>query len=45
LQPIGAAAPEKLVTEATKVSAINLQSPVFKSIFETAPQNPDLPTL
>jgi hypothetical protein len=45
LQPIGAAAPEKLVTEATKVSAINLQSPVFKSIFETAPQNPDLPTV
>jgi len=45
LQPIGAAAPERLVTEATKVAAINLQSPVFKSIFETAPQNPDLPTV
>jgi hypothetical protein len=43
LQPIGAAVPEKLITEDTKVAAINLQSPVFKSIFETAPQNPDLP--
>lgn len=45
LQPIGAPSPEKLVTEDTKVSAINLQSPVFKSIFETTPQNPDLPTV
>lgn len=43
LQPIGAAYPQALITEATKVSAINLQSPVFKSIFETSPQNPDLP--
>ncbi|WP_224746682.1 BatA domain-containing protein [Mucilaginibacter rigui] len=43
LQPLGAASPDKLVTEDTKVSAINLQSPVFKSIFETVPQNPDLP--
>jgi hypothetical protein len=43
LQPIGAAYPQNLVTEATKVSAINLQSPVFKSIFEVSPQNPDLP--
>jgi hypothetical protein len=45
LQPIGAFAPERLVTEATKVSAINLQSPVFKNIFETIPQNPDLPAV
>jgi hypothetical protein len=45
LQPVGAAAPQKLVTEDTKVAAINLQSPVFKSIFETAPQNPDLPVV
>ncbi|MES2063794.1 MAG: BatA domain-containing protein [Bacteroidota bacterium] len=45
LQPIGAAVPEKLVIEDTKVAAINLQSPVFKSIFEIAPQNPDLPTV
>jgi hypothetical protein len=45
LQPLGASAPGNLVTENTKVSAINLQSPVFKSIFETAPQNPDLPSV
>ncbi|RYU92531.1 hypothetical protein EWM62_03615 [Mucilaginibacter terrigena] len=45
LQPIGAAYPEGLKTEATKVSAINLQSPVFKSIFESSPQNPDLPVV
>ncbi|MBD1392334.1 BatA domain-containing protein [Mucilaginibacter glaciei] len=43
LQPLGAAYPEKLITEATKVSAINLQSPVFKNTFEAFPQNPDLP--
>ena len=43
LQPMGAAYPDKLVTEATKVSAINLQSPVFKNTFEALPQNPDLP--
>jgi hypothetical protein len=43
LQPMGAAWPEKLNTEATKVSAINLQSQVFKNIFEASPQNPDLP--
>ena len=45
LQPLGAASPEKLVTETNKVSAINLQSAVFKSIFETAPYNPDLPVV
>jgi hypothetical protein len=45
LRPLGASYPEKLVTENTKVSAINLQSPVFKGIFETAPQNPDLPVV
>jgi hypothetical protein len=45
LQPIGAAYPQNLVTEATKVSAINLQSQVFKSIFEVSPQNPDLPVV
>jgi hypothetical protein len=43
LMPMGAAYPEKLVTDATKVSAINLQNPVFKNIFESYPQNPDLP--
>jgi hypothetical protein len=45
LQPMGAAYPEKLMTEATKVSAINLQSPVFKNIFESFPENPDLPVI
>jgi hypothetical protein len=43
LQPMNSAYPEKLVSEATKVSAINLQNPVFKNIFESYPQNPDLP--
>ncbi len=45
LQPMNAAYPEKLINEATKVSTINLQNPVFKNIFESYPQNPDLPTL
>jgi hypothetical protein len=45
LLPMGAAYPEKLITEATKVSAINLQNPVFKNIFESYPQNPDLPVV
>ena len=34
---------EKLVTAATKVSSLNLQSEVFKNIFDSFPQNPDLP--
>jgi hypothetical protein len=45
LQGMGAAHPEKLVTENTKVSTINLQNPVFKNIFEGFPQNPDLPVV
>jgi aerotolerance regulator-like protein len=45
LQSMNAAYPEKLINEATKVSAINLQNPVFKNIFESYPQNPDLPTI
>ena len=45
LQPMSAAYPERLITEATKVSAINLQNPVFKNIFESYPQNPDLPAV
>jgi len=45
LQPMNAAYPVKLVAEATKVSGINLQSRVFKNIFESFPQNPDLPVL
>jgi hypothetical protein len=45
LQPMNAAYPEKLVTENTKVSAINVQSKVFKSVFEQMPENPDLPVV
>ncbi|EHQ29443.1 BatA domain-containing protein [Mucilaginibacter paludis] len=43
LQPLQADYPEKLLTGKNKVSGINLQSTVFKNIFEQAPQNPDLP--
>ncbi|RWY50925.1 BatA domain-containing protein [Mucilaginibacter gilvus] len=43
LKPMGAAYPGKTITEANKVSSLNLQSEVFKNIFESFPQNPDLP--
>ncbi|MGZ3766870.1 MAG: BatA domain-containing protein [Mucilaginibacter sp.] len=45
LQPLNAAWPEKLITEAGKVSTINLQNPVFKNVFESYPENPDLPVI
>jgi len=45
LQAMNAAYPEKLNTEDTKVSGINLQNQVFKNIFEGFPQNPDLPVV
>jgi len=45
LQPMGAAYPEKLIASATKVSSINLQNEVFKSIFDSFPQNPDRPVI
>jgi len=45
LEPMNAAYPEKLLTDATKVSGINLQNTVFKNIFESFPQNPDLPVV
>ncbi len=45
LQQMGAAYPEKLITENAKVSALNLQNPVFKNIFEDLPKNPDLPVV
>lgn len=45
LQGLNAAYPEKLISGASKVSAINLQDPVFKDIFENFPQAPDLPML
>lgn len=35
--------PEKLVTQDVKVASINRQSQVFKNVFESFPQNPDLP--
>lgn len=43
LQPLQADFPEKLVTENTKVAAINLKNPLFKDVFEKMPENPDLP--
>jgi hypothetical protein len=43
LAPMNAAYPEKQITQDTKVSSINLQSRVFKNIFDNFPQNPDLP--
>jgi hypothetical protein len=45
LQSMGAAYPERLATETIKVSALNLQNPVFKNIFEDLPSNPDLPVI
>lgn len=45
LQPLGAAYPEMIITGNTKVSAINLKAPVFKNIFDSFPQNPDLPVV
>ncbi|HTI57379.1 BatA domain-containing protein [Mucilaginibacter sp.] len=44
LQSVNAAWPDKLVEGQVKISAINLQNPVFKNIFENFPQNPDLPS-
>ncbi|MFC0517824.1 BatA domain-containing protein [Mucilaginibacter angelicae] len=35
--------PEKLVTQDVKVASINRQSQVFKNVFESFPQSPDLP--
>ncbi|MEO6149692.1 MAG: BatA domain-containing protein [Mucilaginibacter sp.] len=45
LLPLNAAYPSKLITETTKVSALNLQNPLFKRIFDAVPQNPDLPVV
>ncbi|MFI5158922.1 MAG: BatA domain-containing protein [Sphingobacteriales bacterium] len=45
LQSMNAPYPDKLETTATKVSGINLQSQVFKNIFDRYPQNPDLPVV
>ncbi|UOE47754.1 BatA domain-containing protein [Mucilaginibacter sp. SMC90] len=43
LQPMGVNFPEALMTDMGRVATINLQSKVFKNIFEQLPQNPDLP--
>ncbi|QJD95077.1 hypothetical protein HH214_03885 [Mucilaginibacter robiniae] len=43
LQSVNAAYPEKLITEGTRVAALNLQNPLFKTLFEEVPRNPDLP--
>ncbi len=45
LEPMHAAWPEKLITGNVKVDGLNLQNAVFKSIFESFPQNPDLPVV
>ncbi len=45
LQPMNTAYPEKLITEETRVSSINLQNTIFKNIFEAYPENPDLPVV
>ncbi|WP_432326751.1 hypothetical protein ACRQ5D_23180 [Mucilaginibacter sp. P25] len=37
--------PEKLITQDVKVASLNRQSPVFKNVFESFPQNPDLPSV
>jgi hypothetical protein len=43
LQPLGASFPEALLSDMGRVAAINLQSKIFKNVFEQLPQNPDLP--
>jgi hypothetical protein len=43
LQPMGVNFPEVLMTDMGRVAAINLQSKIFKNIFQQLPQNPDLP--
>jgi len=45
LQPMNASWPEKLITGDLKVAALNKQSPVFKNVFESFPENPDLPVV
>jgi hypothetical protein len=37
--------PEKLITQDVKVASINKQNAVFKNVFESFPQNPDLPSV
>ncbi len=43
LQNLQADFPQKLVTDSTKVTSINLQNNFFKDVFEQMPEKPDLP--
>lgn len=43
LQNLGADLAGQIITEETKVAAINLQHPLFKEVFEHIPQKLDLP--
>jgi hypothetical protein len=45
LQPLGAAFPEKLIKEATKVSNINSGAQLYRNTFDNMPQNLDLPVV
>ncbi|WP_461451898.1 BatA domain-containing protein [Mucilaginibacter sp.] len=45
LQSVNAPYPVKIQTENIKVASINLQSQVFKGIFDSFPRNPDLPVV
>jgi hypothetical protein len=45
LEPMNVAYPEKLITGNIKVDGLNLQNAVFKNIFDSFPQNPDLPVV
>lgn len=45
LQDLNISYPEKLFTDSERVASINLQSKVFKNIFEEYPHNPDLPSI
>ncbi|WP_259067980.1 BatA domain-containing protein [Mucilaginibacter sp. X4EP1] len=45
LEPMNAAYPEKLIIANVKVDGLNLQNAVFKNIFDSFPQNPDLPVV
>ncbi|PTQ93628.1 putative membrane protein (TIGR02226 family) [Mucilaginibacter yixingensis] len=45
LQALNAAYPERLVTEPTRVTDINVKSNLFKGVFEQMPEHPDLPVI
>lgn len=44
LQNLNTDVPETVVTADTKVSALNVQHPVFSGVFDRMPSNPDLPS-